>query len=524
MRIWGVTIICIVMGLAAAAARAQGKRSDAVVVVSTTSPLGFEAGNGVVIGDGTYVLTARHLLYIGRDGYDVSSMGVVNLYSPYLGDRCEGYLVFEDPVLDLALLRTTWKGHPSMELATDEEILSLKEIEMESRVTLGLRLNQGDATAFEAAHEVLVERLPVNAIGIREGKPRLVLTEGHGQLKPGWSGSPAMLPGASKVVGVCSTVARRQGPRIGEATMPAVRPIREYLLQKSEGGALRVPASFLPRPADADELFRLWIESRQYTFAKRYEEWSVRLQLLLKARPDHPLAHLSNAIANENLKNPKAAEAEYRKALELDPKSMTARIYFAQFLNVDMRAAEALEMLQEARQIDPLNTVWGWNLCQSLTRDMKYDECIRIANEVLKVSPYDGLVMSMLCDALDLKGDRAEYLKTLGQAAGLMGPGTPVFTRQIGVLLDSRQMAEAEKLIREYLEQAPTHPLPRFMMADLLYRQGRTSEAVFEAERALDLPESPNPTRATIRSTIAKWRAGPASKPASSFPPPALGL
>ena len=56
--------------------------------------------------------------------------GLVRLFSPYLGDVCEGEIIAADMELDLAVIKLAWLGHPALKLVYDNKITLLEEVEI----------------------------------------------------------------------------------------------------------------------------------------------------------------------------------------------------------------------------------------------------------------------------------------------------------------------------------------------------------------------------------------------------------
>jgi len=57
------------------------------------------------------------------------------------------------------------------------------------------------------------------------------------------------------------------------------------------------------------------------------------------------------------------AEAEYRKALELDPSDATAHQWFAEMLGtIGGREQEAIDETNRAHELDPLSPIMGYAL------------------------------------------------------------------------------------------------------------------------------------------------------------------
>ena len=83
------------------------------------------------------------------------------------------------------------------------------------------------------------------------------------------------------------------------------------------------------------------------------------------------------------------AEAEYRRALELNPNNAAAHGGFAVWLLCQGRTEEALAWAQRARELDPF-AVSGGDIGWILFQARRYDEAIRELRSVLAVQPDDA--------------------------------------------------------------------------------------------------------------------------------------
>lgn len=81
------------------------------------------------------------------------------------------------------------------------------------------------------------------------------------------------------------------------------------------------------------------------------------------------------------------AEAEYRRAIELDPNNALALRYLGELLVARMRTDEGLELAKRARELDPLTlyhtALFGWQLYQA----RRYDEAARELRTALALDP-----------------------------------------------------------------------------------------------------------------------------------------
>jgi len=99
-------------------------------------------------------------------------------------------------------------------------------------------------------------------------------------------------------------------------------------------------------------------------------------------------AHASMALIAQNYDWdwPKA-EAEYRKAIDLDPNYATARHWYSEFLTLQGRFSEALEEIERARQLDPRSLIIAADRGAVLYCARRYKEAIEQLRAVLEMEP-----------------------------------------------------------------------------------------------------------------------------------------
>ena len=81
------------------------------------------------------------------------------------------------------------------------------------------------------------------------------------------------------------------------------------------------------------------------------------------------------------------AEREYKRAIELNPNSADARLWYSQLLGLTGRNEEALAQIRRARELDPLNPFITANVLWRLYYLGRYDEAIADSQELLEVYP-----------------------------------------------------------------------------------------------------------------------------------------
>ncbi len=118
-----------------------------------------------------------------------------------------------------------------------------------------------------------------------------------------------------------------------------------------------------------------------------------------------------------------ACEKEFKRAIELNPNYATAHMWYAEYLSLTRRHAEAISEAQRAQQLDPLSPVvsvdlalWGGYLYAR-----QYDEAIRTLRDTVSVFPEFPLAYIELGDAYVAKGMYQEAIAAYQKAESLSG-------------------------------------------------------------------------------------------------------
>ncbi len=149
-----------------------------------------------------------------------------------------------------------------------------------------------------------------------------------------------------------------------------------------------------------------------------------------------------------------AAEAGFRRAIELDPNYPTAYQRYSLYLMAMGRVQSSLEEIEKARQLDPLsiniNFSEGWRLY--LAR--QYGKAAQQLRDTLEMDPSNGLVHLMLGQTYEYMGNSASALLEFRQAADL-SPGTPLMTAGLaGAFARAGNRGEAQRLLASLSAQA----------------------------------------------------------------------
>jgi len=87
------------------------------------------------------------------------------------------------------------------------------------------------------------------------------------------------------------------------------------------------------------------------------------------------------------------AERMYKRALELNPNSWLAHVWYAGLLSTIGRFDEALKLDMRARELDPVSVNSSTFLGRDLYRARRYDDAIRACQEGLELDPDDVLAL-----------------------------------------------------------------------------------------------------------------------------------
>jgi TolB-like protein/Tfp pilus assembly protein PilF len=135
------------------------------------------------------------------------------------------------------------------------------------------------------------------------------------------------------------------------------------------------------------------------------------------------------------------AEAEYKRALNLNPSYVIAHMWYADYLSKMGRHADAIAEAMRARELDPISVDSNAFLGFILYRARRYDEALKACQKAVELDPYhpEGHwflafpheqrhelpeAIAELEKAVNLSGGGAPYLALLGRAYALAGERT----------------------------------------------------------------------------------------------------
>ncbi|HZC43450.1 MAG TPA: tetratricopeptide repeat protein, partial [Acidobacteriaceae bacterium] len=154
------------------------------------------------------------------------------------------------------------------------------------------------------------------------------------------------------------------------------------------------------------------------------------------------------------------AEAEYKRALALNPNNADAQSGFAFWLLCQGRTDEAVTWIRSARALDPV-AVPGSSVSEILFQAHRYDDAIRESNSALAVEPNDAYTLLVLGYALIADNKPADAIPVLEKSISLSS-GSPA---AIGVLIRAYAHAGHRDNARQLLAELKQRQMQGYIPA-----------------------------------------------------------
>ena len=498
---------------AAAASTQSSIDARAMVLIFSRRIGGTSCGNGFVVGDGSLIVTARHVVFPERLTGLHQGDAFVTVLSPHLGEACEADVIAQDRELDLCILRGPWKGHPAVELADDAEIVAAEKVTMAAftdAITAVTAAKPSLVPAPSALATPQVIELPVDSVTVRRGQTLTVVTK---QAPPGpsWAGAPLMLAGGAGDVQKCAgCYARTQGDgTAGLAT--AAAPIRKLIDDAGAAPAMQQTAA-TPMPAGerSFEATALYLQAVAASAARDPKASATLIQQFFRLRPNSAVAYRDAAGQSRAQDRLNEAQSLYEHALDLDPTLISARVLYGQLLHERVMPDNALQHLRYAWEHGRGSTAAVIPICNILREQRKEAECVELLDKAVKQNPRDAFLWNYLGQSRRELKDHAGAAAAFAKSADLMPENQPVRVQAGEEFEATGDRSRAEQQYRLLVQHDPDSAAGHYFLARCLARDAsRREEALRAADAALKLSDRPGaPPKAQIQALISAIRAG----------------
>jgi adenylate cyclase len=180
------------------------------------------------------------------------------------------------------------------------------------------------------------------------------------------------------------------------------------------------------------------------------------------------------------------AEAEFKRAIELNPNYATAHQWYSILLSVTDREEEGIAEVRLALSLDPASAIVNMNLANQLLSTGRFDEAIKQYNRTLALEPKFGLANVHLGGAYVSASKFDEGLAELVKAREILGdsPWSMAFRGYArGIMGDLEAAREA---VRDLERTAKTTFVPDALIGAVCFAAGDKEKALSLFEKAFE--------------------------------------
>ncbi len=178
------------------------------------------------------------------------------------------------------------------------------------------------------------------------------------------------------------------------------------------------------------------------------------------------------------------AEAEFKRALELNPGYAPAHQYYADYLKAMGRFDEALSEVEEARSLDPLSLAINTAVGHVLYLSRQYDRAIEQYRKAVELDPAFIPARLWFGRPYMQKGMFREAVEQLTEAVSLSGESTISLAMLGQAYASAGQHSEAKMILQRLLDRSKKQYVPSYWIALVYMSMGNKDEAFAWLERA----------------------------------------
>lgn len=212
-----------------------------------------------------------------------------------------------------------------------------------------------------------------------------------------------------------------------------------------------------------------------------------RIRAALAATPDSAALHdaLGSLLAQEEQWD--AAQPEFARAIELDPRMVTARLHLAAVLVALHQPAEAAAVLESARQQEPKNASVLTELALADSALGNYDQALHLAEESMQIAPGNNDAAYQKAIALQGLGREREATPLFEQVVAAQPKNASALTNYALALVQQGKAKEAIPLYSRALALTPDDPVVHEDLGVAYLQQSNLDDAIREFQAGLKL-------------------------------------
>lgn len=335
----------------------------------------------------------------------------------------------------------------------------------------------------------VLPRLALGRIHLARNEPAVALREADAALADSPNNQSARLLRASALIPLGKyDEARRELSSLSELVY-AQREVQylEALLSVAEGNYKEaegiLAGLYKSAPQDrraAVSLAQLYVSQRRYDVARQ----------VLEPRPDAgPEAadlRLMQARVSVAARDYSGAVQDYQQVLTLRPNDVNVLVELgvSRYYVGDLSGAEA--EFRRAREVEPKNPSPALRLAMLLGEMGRREETNELLEEVVTLAPDDPVALNNLAYSLSASAETLDRALVLAQRANDRAPNTPTILDTLGwVYLKRNQSDDAVRVYQNLVSIDPSRATWRYHLGMALYQKGAMQAARVELERAL---------------------------------------
>lgn len=227
---------------------------------------------------------------------------------------------------------------------------------------------------------------------------------------------------------------------------------------------------------------------------KRFESAVSVLEEGYNRWPEHPSirkllanAHFARGAELLDASNNEPAERHLRRATELAPSDLEARLNLGRALHNQLRYSEALDAFDRVIELNPGTQLARFHRGLSYYSLGEFERAIEDLTAEITATPDYAPSYLVRGQALLAMARWKEAFTDLKIAAARMPQSAPAWHDSARALIQLEQLDEAETRLRKAIEIDPGDPAPLNTLVSVLMRLGRAEEARPLATRAATL-------------------------------------